>query len=222
MNHEGILLVDKPKGMTSHDVVDVVRHKLCMKRIGHAGTLDPLAEGLLIILVGKSTSLFPKFVSFDKEYLGALKLGEVTSTGDSQGEVIKKTDWTKVDDAAVKDAFARFKGDMEQVPPMVSAVRVGGKRLYRLARKGIEVKREPRKIKIYDLNILGMDLPTVEFYVHCSKGTYVRKLAEDIGEVLGCGAHITKIKRLSVGPFKLDDAVSLEKVNESHLRKFAL
>lgn len=217
---EGIMLVNKPQGITSHDVVDIVREKLKMKKIGHAGTLDPLAQGLLVILAGKSTKLFSKFVTFDKEYTGILKLGEVTTTGDSQGQVIKQVDCGYVTKEMLEEVFSAFKGQIEQIPPMVSALRVGGKRLYRLARKGIVVERKPRIIQIYSLELLRVDLPFVEFYVHCSKGTYVRKLAEDIGDKIGCGGHMTKINRLSIGPFKLDEAVNLEDINESYLRKF--
>lgn len=217
---EGIILVNKPKGMTSHDVVDVVRRKFGIKRVGHAGTLDPLAEGLLVILVGRATKLFAKFVNFDKEYLGVLKFGESTATGDAEGEIIKKTEFSHLSEDEIKSAFAKFEGEIEQIPPMVSALRVGGKRLYNLARKGITVERQPRKIKIHSLEIVKIDLPYVEFYMRCSKGTYVRKLAEDVGEALNCGSHMVKIKRLSIGPFKLEAAVNLDDVNEDHLRKF--
>ncbi len=222
VNKEGIMLVNKPQGMTSHDVVDVVREKLKMQKVGHAGTLDPLAQGLLVILVGNSTKLFSKFVNFDKEYTGILKLGEVTTTGDSQGQVIKQVDCGYVTPEMLAVVLPAFKGRIEQIPPMVSALRVGVKRLYRLARKGIVVERKARTIQIYSLELLRVDLPFVEFYVHCSKGTYVRKLAEDIGDKIGCGGHMTKINRLSIGPFKLGEAVNLEDINESHLRKFTL
>jgi len=221
-NVDGLLLVSKPGNMTSHDIVDFVRRKLGTRRVGHAGTLDPLAEGLLIVLVGKYTKLFPKFVNFDKEYLGVLKLGEITTTGDCEGEVVKKEDYSYVTEDKIREVFPTFEGEIEQVPPMVSAVRVGGKRLYSLARKGITVARNARRINIYSLTILKIDLPFVEFCVRCSKGTYVRKLAEDIGERLGCGAHIIKIKRLSIGKFKLEDAVKLDDINESHLQKTTL
>lgn len=219
---EGIILVNKPKGITSHDVVDVVRKRFSIKRVGHAGTLDPLAEGLLIVLVGKYTKSFSKFANFDKEYSGVLKLGEVTTTGDSQGKVIKKNSYSSISEAEIRKAFSHFEGDIEQVPPMVSALRVKGKRLYNLARRGITVERPPRKIKIHSLEILSMDLPWIEFRAHCSKGTYIRKLAEDIGEELGCGAHMVKILRLSIGPFKLEDAVNLDDLDESHLQKTTL
>jgi len=219
---EGIILVDKPRGITSHDVVDVVRKKLKIKRVGHSGTLDPLAEGLLIILVGKCTKLFSKFANFDKEYLGVLKLGEVTSTGDSQGEVTSRGEYKGISQEQIKEAFSLFLGASEQIPPMVSALRVKGKRLYDLARRGIVVERSPRKINILSLEILKINLPFVEFRVYCSKGTYVRKLAEDIGEKLGCGAHMVKIMRLNIGPFKIEKAVALDEINESHLQQITL
>ncbi len=219
--YEGLLLVNKPPGMTSHDVVDEVRRRLGMKRVGHAGTLDPLAEGLLIILVGRYTKFFSKFVAFDKEYLGTLKLGKVTTTGDSEGEVIRTSSVYPHDRDAIKEAFHFFVGEIEQVPPMVSAIRKDGRRLYELARKGIVVNRKARKVIIYKLDVLEINLPYVSFYVKCSKGTYIRKLAEDVGEKLGCGAHITKIKRISIGPFNLDEAVSLDDINETHLKKIS-
>lgn len=215
---EGLILVNKPSGITSHDVVDVVRNRLGTKKVGHAGTLDPLADGLMVILVGRYTKLFPKFVEFVKEYLGVLKLGEVTSTGDSQGQIVSTGDYSSIDNEQVQKAFGHFKGEIEQVPPMVSAIRLGGKRLYKLARRGVVVRRDPRKVKIYDLNILKADIPLIEFYVKCSKGTYIRKLAEDVGDKLGCGAHIIKIKRLAIGPFILKEAINLEDINKNHLR----
>jgi len=216
---EGVIFVDKPKGLTSHDVVDIARKKLKIRRVGHAGTLDPLAEGLLIILVGRYTKSFSKFVDFDKEYTGVLKLGEVTSSGDSQGEIIKKHSYQNISEDKIREIFSSFEGQAEQIPPMVSALRVKGKRLYSLARKGIVVERKPRKIKIYSLRILNIDLPYVEFCVLCSKGTYIRKLAEDIGEKLSCGAHMVKIVRLKIGPFGLNQAVIPDAINESHLQK---
>ena len=222
LENEGIILIDKPKGITSHDVVDVVRKRFKTKRVGHAGTLDPLAEGLLILLLGKCTKLFSKFANFDKEYTGILKLGEVTTTGDSQGEIIRKDDWKGISEEGVRETFSLFLGAIDQIPPMVSALRVKGKRLYNLARRGIVVERLPRKIKILSLEVLKIDFPLVEFRVRCSKGTYVRKLAEDIGDKLGCGAHMVKILRLSIGPFKLEKAVALDEVNESHLQQITI
>ncbi|MFH1768530.1 MAG: tRNA pseudouridine(55) synthase TruB [Candidatus Omnitrophota bacterium] len=216
----GIILVNKPSGITSHDVVDVARCCLKMKKVGHAGTLDPLAQGLLILLVGRYTKFFPRFAAFDKEYIGMIKLGEVTTTGDSEGKILEKKDFSSIDRNKIKDSLSNFIGETDQIPPMVSALRVDGKRLYKLARRGIVVKRRARRITIYELKILKVDVPFVEFYVKCSKGTYIRKLAEDIGENLGCGAHIVKIQRLNIGPFKLSDAVELDKISAEYLREF--
>jgi len=217
---DGIILINKPSGLTSHDVVDFVRKKFNIRSVGHAGSLDPLAEGLLIILVGKSTRLFNYFSNFDKEYLGILKLGETTTTGDCEGKVIKIRDYRNIDLEKINELSSVFSGEIEQIPPMVSALRVKGKRLYSLARKGIIIERKSRKIKIYSIKILSVNLPFIEFYVHCSKGTYIRKLAEDMGEYLGCGAHIIKIKRLSIGHFKLEDAVNLERLSEDNILSF--
>ncbi|RKY37960.1 MAG: tRNA pseudouridine(55) synthase TruB [Candidatus Omnitrophota bacterium] len=219
-NRDGLILVNKPRGLTSHDVVNCVRKKLNIRRVGHAGTLDPQAEGLLVILVGRYTKFFSRFVDFDKEYEGIMKLGETTTTGDAQGEVVKRRGIENLNESEVRDVFSSFVGEIEQIPPMVSAIRIEGKRLYKLARRGIVVKRLPRKVRIYDLRILKIKFPFVEFYVRCSKGTYIRKLAEDIGERLGCGAHITSIVRTSVGPFSLKEAVNLEDINVAHLGEY--
>jgi len=215
---EGIILVHKPQGLTSHDVVDIVRKKLRTRKVGHAGTLDPLAEGLLIILVGKYTKLFARFANFDKEYAGILKLGEVTTTGDAQGQTLTLSDYRHISRVQLEKTFASFVGESQQVPPMVSALRIGGRRLYSLARRGITVERPARKITIYSLAIENFDPPFVEFRLHCSKGTYVRKLAEDIGTSLGCGAHMVKILRLGIGRFRLKDAVDLKDVGVDSLR----
>jgi len=219
---EGIILINKPKGITSHDLVDIVRRRLGTRKVGHAGTLDPLAEGLMIILVGRFTKFFPKFVNFDKEYSGILKLGQVTTTGDSEGQVIKQGAVEIISETELRAAFEKFIGDIQQVPPMVSALRIKGKRLYDLARRGIVVARAPRAITIHSLEIVKIDLPFVEFHTRCSKGTYIRKLAEDIGEVLACGAHMVKIVRTNIGPFKLDQAIEPANIDESHLQKITL
>ena len=219
---EGIILLNKPKGFTSHDVVDFVRDKFNTRRVGHAGTLDPQARGLIVVLMGRYTKFFSRFANFDKEYKGVMKLGEVTTTGDAQGEVIKRNTVENMTKDKINKCFLSFKGEIEQIPPMVSAIRIKGKRLYKLARKGIVVERSPRKVRIYDLKITGIDIPFIEFYVKCSKGTYIRKLAEDIGEKLGCGAHITDIIRLTVGSFNLEDAVNLEELSLKHIKEYLL
>jgi tRNA pseudouridine55 synthase len=224
-NHEGalmdgIIVVDKPSGMTSHDVVSRVRRRLNMRRVGHAGTLDPLATGVLIMLIGKSTKLFDQFVSFDKGYAATLRLGTQTTSADITGEVIDQKPFEHVTQMQVEDVLREFIGESEQMPPMVSAVKYKGERLYKLARKGIVVERPARKIRIDVLKMTGFESPHVRFYMECSKGTYVRTLAEDVGVKLGCGACITQIERTHVGIFRLQDAVKLEDLNESHIRRW--
>lgn len=215
---EGILNINKPGGITSHDVVAMIRRKFNMRQVGHAGTLDPLATGVLIILLGKSTKLFDKFVAFDKSYRATLKLGLKTTTADIMGKTISERSSEGIDEQRVKDVFTKFVGDIEQMPPMVSAVKHKGERLYKLAWAGKEVERTARKVRIDELRVLKFDAPAVEFLMSCSKGTYVRQLAEDVGEELGCGACISQIERTRVGHFDIKDSVSLEALDESHIR----
>ncbi len=214
---DGIIIVDKPSGMTSHDVVAIVRRTLRFKRVGHAGTLDPLATGVLVILVGKSTQLFNKFVAFDKAYDATLKLGVKTHSADIQGEVLSERPFDGITRAMVEASFRKFTGLIDQVPPMVSAVKHKGERLYKLARKGVEVERAPRQVRIDTLQLLEFAPPLVKFSLACSKGTYVRQVADDVGEDLGCGACITEIRRTLVGPFTIKEAVRLEDVNATHI-----
>ena len=217
---EGILIVNKPGGITSHDAVSFVRRKFNMRQVGHAGTLDPLATGVLVILLGPSTKLFDRFVVFDKSYRATLRLGLKTTTADIMGETIEQKSAQGIDQKKVEDVFKKFIGEIEQVPPMVSAVKHKGERLYKIARKGQQVERAPRKVRIDDLHVLSFTGGEVEFFVSCSKGTYVRQLAEDVGEILGCGACISQIERTRVGHFDIKDAVSLENLNESHIRSW--
>ncbi len=217
---DGIIIVDKPTGMTSHDVVSRVRRKLNMRRVGHAGTLDPLATGVLIMLIGKSTKLFDRFVAFDKAYAATLRLGTQTTSADITGEVIENKPFDYVSRLQIEEVLHGFVGESEQMPPMVSAVKYKGERLYKLARKGITVERPARKIRIDVLKLIDCQLPEVKFYLECSKGTYVRTLAEDVGVKLGCGACITQIQRTRIGHFSIDDAVKLEDLNESHVRRW--
>ena len=217
---EGIIVVDKPDGMTSHDVVAKVRKRFNMRRVGHAGTLDPLATGVLVLLLGKATKLFNKFVAFDKAYRATLILGLQTTSADTEGEVTQELSHAHITRQDVEKAFKKFEGDIQQVPPMVSAVKFKGRKLYQLARKGIYVEREARSIRIDCLNIEAFNPPEVKFYLECSKGTYVRQLADDVGKVLGCGACISQIRRTKVGRFQIEDAVNLEELNESHIRNW--
>ena len=214
----GIVLVNKPSGLTSHDVVLRVRRKLKLRRVGHAGTLDPLATGVLVILLGKSTKLFNDFAGLDKAYRARMILGTKTTSADIQGQTIETRPFAHVTQEHVEEIFCKFLGETEQLPPMVSAVKFKGKRLYELARKGIEVKRTPRKVKVHCLKLESFEPPEVQFYLECSKGMYVRQLAEDVGTLLGCGACISQIERIKVGDFHIKDAVTLEDLNESHLR----
>ena len=217
---QGIVLVNKPAGITSHDVVGFVRRTFKMRRVGHAGTLDPMATGVLVILLGSSTKLFDKFVAFDKTYRATLRLGLKTTTADIMGKTLLERPYDGIDEAAISKVFTQFTGDIEQKPPMVSAVKFQGERLYKIARQGIEVERTARKVRIDELRILQCRLPDVEFIMSCSKGTYVRQLAEDVGEVLGCGACISQIERTKVGPFEIKDATDLENLNEGHIHQW--
>ncbi len=214
---QGVLIINKPAGRTSHDIVAMVRRALNMKRVGHAGTLDPLATGLLIVLVGKSTKMFDRFVAFDKTYRATLKLGLKTSSADIMGTTIEEKSYASITREDVEAAFKKFTGEIEQLPPMVSAVRHKGERLYKLAWAGQQVERTARHVRIDELSILRYAPPEVEFLMACSKGTYVRQLADDVGDLLGCGACICQIERTKVGPFDIAQAVNVEDINESHL-----
>jgi len=218
---DGLIIVDKPKGLTSFDVVKSIRRKLKTRKVGHSGTLDPLATGILVILLGKYTKLFPEFSSFDKAYDATLELGVNTATGDSQGKIISKNDsFSSVTQQQAEDVFKCFIGQIDQIPPMFSALKYHGKKLYELARKGIDVPRKARQVKLHKLNIEKFHLPFIDFYMSCSKGTYVRSLVQDIGQRLGCGACITRIVRTELGPFKLKEALNLESINESCIRNW--
>lgn len=218
---QGIVVVNKPSGMTSHDVVSRVRRIFKMRRVGHSGTLDPLATGVLVIMLGKSTKLFGKFEAFGKAYKATMIFGTKTTTADIQGTVTRELPFAHLTQEQMRDILKTFVGDIEQVPPMVSAVKMQGKRLYELARKGIEVEREARKINISKLELLEFELPRARIYLECSKGTYVRQLAEDIAERLGSVACIAEIQRTKVGPFLIEESVDLENLNESHIRNWS-
>ena len=212
----GILVIDKEKGMTSHDVVSAVRNTFSVKKVGHAGTLDPNATGVLVLLLGKATKLSEKYSSEEKEYEATMKLGERTDSGDSEGNIVSSGKVTSSEEE-IREVLNSFKGETEQVPPMVSARKVEGRRLYKLARKGVVIEREPQKIYIKDIKLEKIDLPFVVFTVTCSKGTYIRQLADDIGEKLSSGAHLTELRRLRSGNFSLDNAVKF-----SELKKFTI
>ena len=212
---EGVLLIDKPSGLTSHDVVDKVRRKLKMKRIGHAGTLDPLATGLLIILVGKATKLSQYLMSLDKVYEGTITLGVATNTYDAEGEVMTTIPVPELTMDTVSKTLESFMGDQYQTPPMFSAVKINGQPIYKLARKGQEVEREPRFIRISRFETTRFESPEIDFSLDCTKGTYVRTLASDIGEKLGCGAHLSGLRRTASDRFRIEDSITLEAFQEA-------
>ncbi len=209
---DGVLLVDKAGGMTSHDVVALVRRQLQIKKIGHCGTLDPLATGLLLLTIGRGTKIQDLLMSEDKSYSGTLTLGRSTSTQDRQGETIEDRPVPELTEEQIRAAFEKFRGDFYQMPPMVSAKKQGGVPLYKLAREGKVVEREPRLVHVYSYSIDGIALPDIDFTVVCSKGFYVRTYAHDIGELLGCGAHLKELRRTRSGRFDLARAVTVAEI----------
>jgi len=213
-DYEGVLLIDKPAGITSHDVVDRVRRILKMKRIGHAGTLDPNATGLLIILVGKATKLSQYLMGLDKSYEGTIKLGQSTTTQDSDGDVEEEKEVPDISLEQIEEQVKTFEGDQYQTPPMFSAKKIDGVPLYKLARKGKTVEREPRFVRVSKFKVDRWESPNIEFTVHCSKGTYVRTLAHDLGQKLETGAHLTQLRRTDIDRFKIEDSIDLEELQE--------
>lgn len=209
---EGVLIVRKEAGWTSHDVVAKVRGLLGGVKVGHAGTLDPAATGVLPVLVGRATRVAEYLVDWDKEYRAVLRLGETTDTQDATGTVLAQVDASKVSEAAVRDVVAQFRGPQRQLPPMYSAVKVGGRPLYKAARAGKTVEREERAIVIHELEILAVDGRDVTVRVVCSKGTYIRTLCADIGQALGVGGHLFALERRRVGPLSIDQALTIDQV----------
>jgi tRNA pseudouridine55 synthase len=212
---DGVLLVDKAEGMTSHDVVALVRRQLGIKKVGHCGTLDPIATGLLLITIGRGTKVQDLLMSEDKEYVGTLTLGATTTTQDRQGEIVETKPVPELSENEIRAAFDKFRGDFYQTPPMVSAKKHGGVPLYKLARQGKVVEREPRFVHVYRHTIDGIALPDVDFSVVCSKGFYVRTYAHDIGTELGCGAHLKTLRRTKSGRFDVGDAITVEQIKNS-------
>jgi len=198
--------------MTSHDVVAIARRSLNMKKIGHCGTLDPMATGVIILVLGKATKLSEMLMSEDKVYQGTLTFGATTSSQDKQGEILEEKEVPAFTEAQIDDAFNEYVGNFEQIPPMVSAIKKDGVPLYKLARKGKEVKRDPRPVKVSDYKITRIELPEVDFSVECSKGFYVRTYAHDIGQDLGCGAHLSALRRTHSGHFDLSNAITIDEL----------
>jgi tRNA pseudouridine55 synthase len=209
---DGILLLDKPVGLTSNSALQQVKRLFNAQKAGHTGNLDPLASGLLPICFGEATKMSAFLLDADKEYIGTCKLGVRTSSADAEGEVIETRPVPVLDRARVLAVLDTFTGEISQIPPMHSALKVQGQPLYKLAHQGIEVERQPRQVTIYEIELLRLEGDELEIRVHCSKGTYIRTLAEDIGEALGCGAHLSALRRTLAGPFHLEGAVTIEEV----------
>lgn len=213
------ILVDKEQHWTSFDVVAKLRGILRTKKIGHAGTLDPLATGLLIICLGKATKSIDHFQGLHKVYDAVVKLGATTKTDDAEAEEEQQCSYTHVTDAAIEQTLGKFIGDIEQIPPMYSAIKKNGVPLYKLARKGQEIERQPRNVHISNIALSAVQLPYVHLTVHCSKGTYIRSLARDIGTSLGCGGYLAGLRRTAIGSFSVDDALTisaLQQVVQAH------
>lgn len=198
----GILLLDKPLGVTSNHALQRVKRLYHAAKAGHTGSLDPLATGLLPVCLGAATKFSAFLLDADKQYQVRVRLGQTTTTADAEGEMVESRPVDGVDADRVCAVLAGFVGEIDQLPPMYSAVKHGGERLYKLARQGLEVERKPRRIQIFSLDLLEFDLPEIELAVHCSKGTYVRTLAEDIGRELGCGGYVSRLRRTGVGPYR--------------------
>lgn len=209
---DGALLIDKPSGPTSHDVVDAIRRKFGIKKVGHCGTLDPNATGLLIIVLGRATKLSERLMSDDKVYEGTIKFGESTDSYDADGELTGSLPVPPLTLDELNESAAEFIGDQMQTPPMVSAIKKDGVPLYKLARKGVEVPREPRLIHIYNFRFTNYEEPLGTFKLACTKGTYVRSVAHELGQKLGCGAHLATLRRTVSGKFDVADASRLDDV----------
>ncbi|RXM58649.1 tRNA pseudouridine(55) synthase TruB [Clostridium tetani] len=218
----GVINVYKPQNITSFDVVRIIKKISRIKKVGHTGTLDPMATGVLPICLGGSTKIVDFIMNEHKEYRAKLKLGLITDTYDREGKVLKEEDASKILEEEVVNCINSFKGEIIQIPPMYSAIKIKGERLYNLARKGIEVEREGRKINIYNIEVLKVNLPYVEFKVNCSKGTYIRSLCYDIGNKLGMGATMWELERTKTGNFSIENSINLEDINEENIQEFII
>lgn len=214
-NINGLIIIDKPSGFTSHDVVSKVRGILSYRKVGHTGTLDPEATGVLPICIGKGTKVSDMLMNSDKEYIAEVKLGIVTDTQDIFGTVTQKCDNFSASMEQLKNAINNFIGDISQIPPMYSAIKINGQKMYDLARQGIEVERKPRDITIYGIELLSFEKDLFKIKVKCSKGTYIRTLCHDIGAYLGCGACMLSLRRTQSGMFKESDAITLDMLSDA-------
>ena len=209
---DGVLLVDKPRDHTSHDVIARLRGKLRMRKIGHAGTLDPMATGLLVVLVGRATRVSQYIISLDKEYEGTIELGKTTDSQDADGQTMETRPVPALTEAEVRAAMQGFLGDQYQTPPMFSAIKIDGVPLYKRARRGEDVEREPRFIRVMSWDLLRFESPRIDFRLRCTKGTYVRTLANDLGNKLGCGAHLCALRRTATDKLNVSQALTMEEI----------
>lgn len=207
-----VINLNKPKDLSSQKAVTRVKKLFSAKKAGHAGTLDPIATGVLIVCLNEATKVTRFLSELDKEYKARIKLGERTDTYDLTGRLLEKKDPFSIREKDVRDILKNFLGEIKQTPPMFSAIKIGGQPLYKIARRGIEIKRPDRLIHIYELELIGFDLPYIDLKIRCSKGTYVRTLCDDIGKALGVGAHITALERTRIGNFRVEDSASLEEL----------
>ncbi|MEZ4592488.1 MAG: tRNA pseudouridine(55) synthase TruB [Chloroflexota bacterium] len=219
----GILCVDKPLGITSHDVVGRVRRVAGLRRVGHAGTLDPLATGVLLLALGRATRLIEYLVGHGKVYETTVRLGQTTATYDAEGDVLEERPFTHLTRPQIEAALQPFRGDILQQPPIYSAIKQGGQPLYKLARQGkTEVERPYRPVTIHELTLLNWEPPNLSLRIHCSSGTYIRSLGHDLGEALGCGGHLSSLRRLAVGDFGLETAVPLNDLTSDNITDYLL
>lgn len=214
-NLNGLIIIDKEPGFTSHDVVSCVRRILSFRKVGHTGTLDPDATGVLPICIGKGTRVSDMLMMSDKEYIARVRLGKVTDTQDISGAVLEQCDASHISASDIENAIAHFIGDIEQIPPMYSAIKIDGQKMYDLARQGIEVERKPRKITVYSIDLSDVRDGGFTIRVRCSKGTYIRTLCHDIGQYLGCGACMETLRRTQSSVFSIEDAITLSQLEQA-------
>jgi len=216
---QGVIIIDKPKGYTSHDIVNILRKELHTKKVGHTGTLDPNATGVLPILIGEATKISKYLIEHDKEYVATICLGAKTNTGDSEGEILEKKPITEIEEEKIKEALNNFLGHQMQTPPIYSAIKVNGKKAYEYARKGQDIKLEPREIFINSIELINYKENEITFKVECSKGTYIRVLCEELAEKLGTVGYMKELRRTKVDKFKIEQGVTLEEIKEQALKK---
>ena len=214
---DGVLIINKPKGYTSHDIVNIIRNELHIKKVGHTGTLDPNATGVLPILIGNATKISKYLIEHDKTYIAEIKLGEKTTTGDSEGEIIETRNVEKNQPEKIQEVLTKFLGKQKQTPPKFSAIKINGKKAYEYARTGQDIKLEQREIEIFSINLLSYENNNIKFKVKCSKGTYIRTLCEDIAETLGTVGYMNSLERIQVDNFHIEKSVTIEQIRNNSI-----